>query len=155
MKIIKFISLLIPLLIIVFALSSCEKEITIDIPKAEEKIVVEGWIDQNDYPIVFLTKNLPYFGTIDSSMLLNIIIQDATVIVSDGVNYDTLAKTYNTDYFPPIFYKGSKIKGEINKTYFLTVKAQGKTLTAKTTIPPPVYPDSVWFKVEPKQDSLG
>ena len=155
MKIIHPISLLIAGLILLIAFYSCEKTITIDVPQAEEKIVVEGWIDQNDYPIVFLTKNLPYFGIIDSAMLFNIIIQDATVIVTDGINYDTLAKTFNTDYFPPIFYIGSKIKGEINKTYFLTVKAQGKTLTSRTTIPPPVYADSVWFKVEPPHDSLG
>ncbi|MFA4851438.1 MAG: DUF4249 domain-containing protein [Bacteroidales bacterium] len=155
MKIVKLISLLIIVLTIVFY--SCEKEITIDLPQAEEKIVVEGWIDQNDYPIVFLTKNLPYFGTVDSAMLFNIIIQDATVIVTDGVTIDTLKLIPLPDfnYFPPIYYKGSKIKGEINKTYFLTVKAQGKTLTSKTTIPPPVYPDSVWFKVEPQQDNLG
>jgi len=157
MKITQPIFLLIAGLILLITFCSCEKNIMIDVPQAEEKIVVEGWIDQNDYPIVFLTKNLPYFGTIDSAMLFNIIIQDATVIVSDGSITDTLKLIPFPDfnYFPPIYYTGYKIKGEVGKTYNLTVKAEGKTLTATTTIPPPVYPDSVWFKIEPQQDSLG
>jgi hypothetical protein len=135
---------------------SCEKNITVNVPQCEEKVVIEGSIDLNDYSMVFLTKNLPYFGVIDSVMIANLIIQDATVIVSNGSNYDTLVKTFNPNYFPPIFYKGTKIKGEVGKSYSLTVKALGKTFTAVTTIPaPPQIIDSTWFKTEPNQDSLG
>ena len=134
---------------------SCEKDITIDTPKAEEKIVVEGWIDLNDFSKVMLTKNLPFFGTIDSSMILNLIIQDAEVIVSDGITNDTLIKALDFDVFPPIYYQGTKIKGEAGKTYTLKIEAQGKILTAHTTIPNPVLIDTLWFKKEPNHDSLG
>ncbi len=142
-------------LFLFFVFYSCEKNISVDIPESEEKVVIEGSIDLNDYPIVFLTKNLPYFGVIDSSMIYNLIIQDATVIVSDGNVYDTLMKTFDINYFPPLFYKGSIIKGEVGKTYYLTVKVLGKTFTSVTTIPQPIPLDSTWFKVEPHQDSLG
>ncbi|NTW31307.1 MAG: DUF4249 domain-containing protein [Bacteroidetes bacterium] len=136
-------------------LVSCEKNIIIDTPKAEEKIVIEGWIDLNDFSEVMLTKNLPYFGSIDSTMIFNLIIQNATVIVSEGNTNDTLKKEINLDIFPPVFYHGTKIKGEVGKTYTLTVNALGKTLTAHTTIPSPVLIDTLWFKKEPLQDSLG
>jgi hypothetical protein len=142
-------------LFILVLLYSCEKDIKIDIPAAKEKIVVEGWIDLNDHPIVMLTKNLPFFGTIDSTMLANLIVQDATVIVSDGITNDTLKKTFNPYYFPPLFYSDTKITGVAGRTYSLTIKAEGKILTATTTILPPIPLDSVWFKVEPNHDSLG
>jgi len=141
--------------IIIGILNSCEKNITIDIPQAEEKIVVEGKIDLNDYAIVFLTKNLPYFGTIDSAMIYGLLIQDATIIVSDGAITDTLVKIIDLQSFPPIYFKGTKIKGEVGKTYYLTVQVQNKILTSQTTIPAPVPLDSTWFKTEPNQDSLG
>ena len=142
-------------LLIVLAFTSCEKDIQVDVPKAEKKLVVEGSIEINDYARVFLTKNLPYFGTVDSTMLAQLIVLDAVVIVNDGSTYDTLKKVFNPDYFPPLFYQGTKLKGEIGKTYFLTVIDSGKTLTAATTIPTPIPLDSVWFKIEPHQDSLG
>ena len=150
----KIIGMLVVIMLVVF-FSSCEKDIKIDIPKATDKVVIEGSIDLNDYSIVSVTHNLPYFGTIDSAMIVNLFIQDAVVIVSDGASFDTLKKTYNLNSYPYIFYKGTKIKGEAGKTYYLTVNAEGKTFTALTTIPPIVAIDSLWFKLEPNQDSLG
>jgi hypothetical protein len=149
------ISNIISLLLIAIIFYSCEKDINIDVPAAEQKVVIQGSIDLNDYAKVSLTKNLPYFGTIDSSMIYDLIIQEATVIVSDGLVNDTLKKVTDLTMFPPIYYKGTQIKGEVGKTYHLKVIALGKTFTASTTIPAPVSLDSAWFKVEPGKDSLG
>jgi len=135
--------------------SSCQKDINIALPQAVDKVVIEGSIDLNDYPIVIVTRNLPYFGTIDSTMIYNLFIQDAVVIVSDGMMNDTLHKTYDFNAYPQIYFKGTKIKGEVGKTYFLTVNAEGKTFTSTTTIPATVTLDSLWFKLEPNKDSLG
>jgi hypothetical protein len=136
-------------------LCSCEKEIDLNLPDPEIKIVVEGWIDQDDYAIVMLTKSSPYFSVVDSATIVNMIVQNATVVVSDGLLYDTLKPFFDPSYFPPFLYKGSLIKGEINKTYTLQVITDSVTLTASTTITPPVPLDSLWFKVEPELDSLG
>lgn len=141
--------------IFIILFNSCEKNIELNLPQPEEKIVVEGWIDEGDYPVVMLTKNSPFFSVVDSTQLVNLIVKNATVIVNDGLIYDTLSQIFDINYFPPILYKGSKIKGQVNKTYFLTVIVGDKTLTSKTTIPPPVPLDSLWFKVEPQQDGLG
>lgn len=135
--------------------ASCEKEIDLNLPEPEIKIVVEGWIDQGDYAVVMLTKNSPYFSVVDSAVLFDMIVQNAKVVVSDGIIYDTLTPVFDPIYFPPFFYKGSLIKGEINKTYYLQVITDSVTLTSTTMIPPPVPLDSDWFKVEENQDSLG
>ena len=139
-----------------FFFFSCEKNITVDIPESKAKLVVEGSIEQNEYPLVFLTKNLPYFGVTDSASIINIIVQDAVVTVSDGITTDTLQKTFNFNYFPPIYYTGSKIKGETGKTYYLTVISEGRKYTSHTTIlPSPIGIDSLWFEIDKEQDSLG
>ena len=135
---------------------SCEKDITIDLPDSEEKIVVEGWIEQDNYASVILTKNSPYFSVVDSIALSKLIITDAKVTVSDGQNSEELKLTINPNYFPPLVYTGSTLKGEIGKTYYLSIEVEGKTLTAFTTIPEPIIYDSIWFEIDqPKGDSLG
>ncbi len=138
------------------AIVSCEQDIVIDLPEPEQKIVVEGWIEQNKYAIVKLSKNMSYFGVTDSTALINMINFPAVVTVSDGINSEILTPTFDFNYFPPILYKGHLIKGEIGKTYYLTVQSEGKELTSKTTIPcPPTTLDSLWFVLDPGQDSLG
>ena len=146
------------LLVILFFLPllySCEKDINVKLPTPEEKIVVEGWIEQDQYPVVMLTKNSPYFSQMDSAQIVALIITDATVTVSDGDSSEVLTPTIDPNYFPPVLYKGHHLKGVINKTYSLKIEAEGKVLTAQTTIPAPIPLDSVWFKLEPQKDSLG
>ena len=138
--IIKTLFIIIPIIFL-----SCEKEITVDLPEPEQRLVVEGWIEQGDYATVILTKNMPYFGKTDSTTLVQMINFPATVTLSNGEISETLIKTLNFDYFPPIIYRGTIIKGEIGKTYYLTINSEGKQLTASTTIPPPVKFDSLRF----------
>lgn len=140
-------------------LSGCEKEIQVDLPDAEKKIVVEGVIEQGMHPYVILTKSSPYFAPI-SDFTSDLFITDAIVIVSDGIISDTLTSSLDMEIYDPypIFaYRSNHITGEIGKTYSLTVIAEGKTLTATTTIPQPIELDSLWFKEDlgAEDDSLG
>lgn len=135
--------------------SSCEKNIQVEIPEYEEKIVVEGWIEPNEVAYVMLTKNSAFFSTVDSAALTNMLISDAIVTVSNGTKSEQLTLTFDPNYAPPILYKGSTLKGEVGKTYTLKIEVNGKILTSSTTIPKPISLDSVWFKVEPDKDSLG
>lgn len=140
-------------LILFFA--SCEKNIEVDIPEFEEKIVVEGWIEPNEVAYVMLTKNSAFFSTVDTAALIDMIVQNAVVTVSDGITTEKLNLTIDQNYFPPILYKGSTLKGVVGRTYTLKVEVDGKILTASTTIPTPIPLDSTWFKVEPDKDTLG
>jgi hypothetical protein len=136
-------------------LASCEKEITMDLPKPDPKIVIEGWID-NGYPArVIITKSAPYFDPIDSATLANSLVPNAVVTVSDGLSTETLTLGLNPEYFPYVMYMGSSIIGETGKTYTLSVTVDGTTYTSQTQIVEPLKLDSVWFAVEEGKDSLG
>ena len=65
--------------------SSCEREITVDLPQGNSHIVVEGYIENGTNPYVILTKDVPYFASINLSELQDLFIKGASVKVSDGV----------------------------------------------------------------------
>ncbi|MBI4648819.1 MAG: DUF4249 family protein [Bacteroidia bacterium] len=137
---------------------SCEKDITVELSKPENKIVIEGAIEQGQHPYIFITRNAAYFEPVNDSTLFNMIILDATVIVSDGTITDTIIQTTIDPYTVPFFkYISTKIIGEIGKTYYLTVHFENRTYTARTFIPPPVILDSIAFKEtnEVSVDSVG
>lgn len=148
-------------------LVSCEKNITINLPPAPNQIVIEGHIETGQGAYVLVTRNSGYFAPLDSNAVLNAIVRNATVIVSDGAHTDTLP--FITDIVPtpdhylyttyiPWYYKKAipTVIGQPGGTYYLTVLADGKKYTSVTTMPAPVIKlDSVWFKLQPPSDSLG
>lgn len=138
-----------------FALVSCQKEIVIELPEEEPQIVVDGGIYVGQPAEVTLTWSAGYFDPIDSAALVNSVIQNALVTVSDGTTTDTLQFTLDFNRPIPFVWRGGAIIGQVGGTYHLTVVANGKTATSVTTIPYPVALDSAWFKPEIPGDSLG
>ncbi len=148
-------------------LVSCEKNINITLPPAPSQVVIEGHIETGQGAYVLVTRNSPYFSPLDTNAVLNSIIRDATVIVSDGLHTDTLPffidilpKPDNylyTTYIPWYYKKASPtVIGQPGKTYNLVVIVNGQKFTSTTTMPNPVIKlDSVWFKLQPPSDSLG
>lgn len=138
-------------------LQSCEKEITVDLPEPEPKLVVEGYIFEGLRPYVTVSTNSPFFAPIDSTALANSIIYDALVIVSDGVNTDTL--TFQSANEAPLKFAYVKqnglVKGIAGKTYSLLVVANGDTVTSTTQIiaSPPI--DSLRWIPDSEGDTLG
>jgi len=130
----------------------CQEDIKLEIDGGAEKVVIEGSIENGGFAEVIITRNSPLFSAMDLS---NILISDAKVYVSNGIitdtlKFDTLLTTSN-----PFLYTGSKIIGQVGQKYFLTVVVDNKTYTSETTIPNPVPLDSVWFQVQPPEDTLG
>jgi hypothetical protein len=138
-------------LFIASGILSCEKNVTVKIPEAESKIVVEGKIETDTFPIVILSKTLPFFGEININEILNQTLTGAVVFVNDGFTTDTL-KQIDPAYG---IYFGMNMRGIAGRTYELTIQIEGKTLKAVTTIPQPLKLDSVWWKVNGNRDSLG
>lgn len=159
-------------------LFACEKEITIDLPNPEIKIVVEGSIEQGKPPIVFLTRSQGFFEPTDISAIEANFVRGATVVVSNGLVSDTLIEVcsgelpedllplisevtgFTIDQLQSLNICGytsfnSAIFGEPGKTYNLAIWAEGKILTSKTKINHIVPLDSVWFQVSGNTDSLG
>ena len=144
------------LFIISIFLISCEKEINVKLPSYNPKIVIEGWIEPGQPAMVLVTRNAAYFSTTDSASLVNLLVRNAIIKVTDGVQSDSLTLGLDLRYFPPLMYKGQKIKGETGKSYTLSVTVDGKTYSAITSILKPVKLDSVWFKLDPSdQDTFG
>ncbi len=150
MKIYKYI-----FIIISFAFIACEKDIDIDLPNPETKIVIEGSIESGQLPYVIVTKNQGYFAPVDTNTLINMMVTDAVVTVSDGSIIDTLKLIPYFYTFPPYRYVGSQIIGEVGGTYKLKVELEGKTYTATTTIPKIVPLDSIKFTYKSKVDTFG
>jgi hypothetical protein len=146
-------------LLIMFAVTAqhCERELTIDLPQHDSKIVVEGWIEHDGYPNVILTRSAPYFSSVDSSSLRDYVVTKAKVTVISGDQYEILTLKPNDAYFPPYVYFGTELRGEVNRTYHLKVEFDNNenNVFATTSIPALTEPDSVWFQLEPGSDSLG
>ncbi len=135
----------------------CERELIIDLPQPDSKIVVEGWVEHDGYPNVILTRSAPYFSSIDSASLRDYVVTRAKVTVISGDQYEVLTLKPNDAYFPPYVYFGSELRGEVHGTYHLKVEFDDSenNVFATTSIPALTEPDSVWFQLEPGSDSLG
>ena len=160
-----------------FILTACEEDITLELPQGEESLVVEGYIEQGMPPIVLLTRTLPYFSASSIDILNSIFVSGADVRIFDGKDTISLIEI-NLSNLPDsianllleVFqlsgedlsginislYTSLQLFGEVGKTYTLFVKKDEHKLEAKTTIPPPVKIDSVWFEPHPSPqvDSL-
>jgi len=135
---------------VVLSLTSCEKNVTVTVPGAEELIVIEGYIETGENPFLVLSRTLPFFGTINTSTVFQQTIQGAIVTIDDGNIIDTL------DQIPGIgVYTTTRITGQELRSYQLRVVVEGKVLTSSTYIPAAIPLDSVWFKVSGTRDSLG
>ena len=52
----------------------CTKDNTPMSGAYKRSIVVEGYIEQGGYPVVYLTRNIPYYATVDSSDLVYLVL---------------------------------------------------------------------------------
>lgn len=147
-------SILFFILSLIVVLTACQREVTVDLPNVESKIVVDGGIFIGEFAQVTLTKSSGYFDPVDSASLANSLITDAIVTLSDGALIDTLKFTLDFNLPIPIVYRGSIITGQAGRTYTLRIESNNTVITAQTTIPNPVALDSLWYKLE-SGDSLG
>ncbi len=138
-------------LIVLILFTSCEKEIEIELPDTPDKVVVEGYIEQDKNPFIIITRSTEFFGTLDFNTFSNLFVLDAIVTISDGIFTDTLFRPL--PQYP--IYISQSITGEIGKEYLLTIRENENIYTATTKIPMPVQLDSLWFKVEQGIDTLG
>lgn len=119
---------------------------------SQPQLVVEGWIDAGEFPVVKLTKTIN-FGKKEAIELDNLskyVERWAKVSISDGERTEVMVGRYDKRYFPPFIYTTYDMRGEVGKVYTLRVETpDGVMAEAKTTIPKPVPIDS--FKVVPAE----
>jgi len=169
------------LLAITLLATACEKEITVELPQTEAKVVVEGTIETGAPPLVLLTRTQSFFAPTSVESIASSFISDAIVTVDDGTATHPLLRICSNDIPDELLEEAAaaagldadllrqaniciwtlldnSLLGEEGRTYRLNVQADGKTLTSTTTIPPGVTLDSLWFKLaerRPNDDTLG
>jgi hypothetical protein len=136
-----------------FLLTSCEKEVHINLGSEPARPVVQGAIETDLPPYVLLTSTLSFFSNIDLKTLENSFLHGADIKVTDGIKTATL-KEYAIDtgasskfyvYTVDTSNLANVILGQDGHTYTLTITYNGNTYTSVTKIPQPKGPDSVWF----------
>lgn len=125
-------------LALVALVSGCNEEKT---TLAEKRLVVEGWIDSGEFPVVKLTRTMP-LGVdhkVDIDKLSDYVERWAKVTIRDGERSEVMVGRYDKNYFPPFVYTSYEMRGEVGKTYTITVETDnGERATAQTTIPEPM-----------------
>lgn len=134
--------------------SSCKPNLDYEIHGYTQKIIVEGYIVNGEYPRVYLSLNVPLWKKVDSTTILENVIRTAKVTISDGENTEILTSGWDKSHFPPYAYKGTEIVGVTGKTYSLKIEYSGYTIYSQTTIPSD--PNFLNFITTPlaKNDSL-
>jgi len=142
-------------------LVACERDITIDLPNANPKIVIEGTIEAGQKPKVLVTRNQGFFNSFPTDIeqfIETFLVTDAQIVISDGNVEEPMNLVIDFLNYPFAYYTTSIMTGEVNKTYTLSVIADGQILSSFTTIPPAVPLDSAWFILNPfraNEDSFG
>lgn len=161
------------------AFLGCEKEITVDLPTVEEKVVIEGTIEPGQPPVILLSTSQGYFEPTDLTSLESLYLKGATCALSNGTTTveldeicaselpeDLLEEVAGILGFPPEVLAevdlcvytspfNTDIWGEEGVSYELTVEYEDHYLTASTKINEVVPLDSTWFELAGNSDSLG
>lgn len=138
-----------PFLILLVCLffSSCQKEISVDLPDYDKKLVVEGSIVNGEHPVVILSRSISYLSNINVDTLINnILVNDAVVTVTSSKG-EVEVLDYRLSSESPIgfAYVGTKILGETGVDYQLKIEWRGQTFSSKTSVLQPFDLDSSWL----------
>lgn len=163
---------------IVSLISSCQKEIKLDLPEYEPRLVVDGKIETGLPPFILLTTTKNIFAPADLNTLFGSYIDDAIIEISDGSITDTLQQIC-TDEIPTQLQEAASIFfgipkdlmskyhlcaystlnplfiGMPGKTYDIKITYQGKIYTSSTSIKNPVPLDSLYWKPENSLKDFG
>ena len=152
--------------IIFIFLFSCQEEITLDLPQAESKLVVQGAIENGFPAYVILTRNQGYFESIDANTYTNLFVTDATVsvirddnlvhpltLIDEGLINQLEIVLDTTINIPPntIYIDLEELLNPSdfslpNRSYTLDIIWNNESITAQTTIPEPTPLDCLWVE---------
>jgi hypothetical protein len=168
-----FLLLFLPLLF-----CSCAKEVNIDIPQNEEKIVVEGRIYTNQFPVVLLSRTQYIYAPTDLSSYLNSFISDAEVFMtvdSDSVQLfpmnisdlpnESLHRVCEILEINPEEAQFLSIKvystldsnfiGKLGETHELSVRHDGKSIYGQTTLLNPIGFSNFYWNASSNNPDYG
>lgn len=137
-------------------LTSCQEDITLEVPPYENKLAVYCILQPDSLPRLFLSRSKSYFNYTDKSQELQY-INDAQVIIKDitAGTIDTLKadsgfvedNSGNGSRYFMRYYTGN-YKAQIGHTYTLDIKHREKHVTAEAFVPVPVTINKVDYKLD-------
>lgn len=128
-------------------LSACQKEISLELPDYEKKLVVEGFVVNGEHPTVIISRSIAYLSDINIDTLKNnILVNDAVVTVTSSKG-DTEVLKYKMSADSPIgfAYVADNMVGEFGVDYSLNIEWRGNYYSSKTSVLSPFQLDSVWL----------
>lgn len=126
-----------PLLALLCITSSCDE----DIPDVEPRLVIEGWIDSEGYPVVLLTSTVIPTG--EEGNIVDNMIRWGKVSISDGEQTVVLTGGPDHNYFPPYTYRTFLMKGEVGRKYTIEAEYAGMSCRAESVMLPATEIDSI------------
>ena len=173
------IHILLSAVAILLFLSSCEKQVDIDFPDVESKVVVDGAIYLDRPPLIFLTRTQSFNDPLDPASLSGLFENDAVVQISNGTDTVQLAEICAAGLSPEELEIAAEflgispedlaeidyciytdltgeMNGMVDTDYILDITTlDGRKLHAETRIGTPIPLDSLWFEFWAESDSLG
>jgi len=152
--------------------------VQIDIQGFEQQLVVEGMIETDGFPIVLLSRSQDVYAPTNIGSYLSSFVSDASVSVSNGIQTieltlfsindlplaskktvaEMLKLEFNVVGFLPILVYSTadnSFKGEVGKSYTLSILDKGKTYTGTTSLLPPVALDNLYWRPETSNTDYG
>lgn len=139
------------ILIMLIATVCCQPQL----PESPEMLVVEGWIENDAAPVVFVTSSVS--ATLDekniSDLLGHVALNAQVTVTHNGQEY-RLTPNLSDEHLLKICYTTNRLKGETGGIYQLKVDWKGMHAEAETTILPPGSIDSTTVERHPSIDTL-
>jgi hypothetical protein len=120
-------------------LSSCEKVIDINLNKSEKKYVVEAIVTDQSGARVLLSQTKDFEDNNNFAGVSGAVVE----ITENGGATTTLSETTTTGV-----YEAPALIGSTGKTYSLSVKVNGQSFTAVSTMPQKVNLDTIYITDE-------
>lgn len=145
-------------LLSIILFSACEKAINFSPQNVNTSVVVEAYIENDQAPMVILSRSMDYFSKISPDILAGSFIHNAEIFISNGTKthklkeYGVPAGNGYTVYFYSIDSSSlaTAFVGQLNTAYSLLIVSEGKEYTSNTTIPALAKTiDSLWWKPAP------
>ncbi|MEY3367037.1 MAG: hypothetical protein RI973_192 [Bacteroidota bacterium] len=149
---------------ILTACGNLEKEIDLELPFYESQYVIECYLEPGEHFRLALSRSVPYFEPFPedpSEFVSSILVDSAEVVIShagkeyvlnneiDIVYFLNKTKVYN-------YYLPESVPVDYNSDFLLRITTpDGKVITGKTRLLPPVPIDSIIVEFDLERDTLA
>ena len=136
-------------LAVALLLCACQREIDLNLPDYQSKLVIEGTIENGSPAMVMLSKSIPYFSEVNLGTLMNDVLVNGTqarvFVTSETGETEELKWTLSPEAPYYMAFMGKNVIGKEQTRYTLRVEYDGKIYTAETYIPKTFDLDSIGF----------